>query len=287
MSNTTPENAPQFIDIDAIFKAKNKQAYNLTPRFLLSYIKNIVHQDEINEALRLNKDLQGLPFIDAILKQFGVKVFYEGLENIDADKRWLVASNHPLGGLDGMALMWVVGKVKKDIVFPVNDLLMNLSNIKELFIPINKHGSNSSNLKIIDDTFASDKGMIYFPAGLCSRKINGEIIDLEWKKTFISKCKKYNRAIIPCHVSGKNTNRFYNISNVRNRLKIKANLEMFFLVDEMFKQKGKEIVITFGKPIPPSTFDDKMSDLQWAEKLKQFTYNPDFNKESDFTALKF
>jgi putative hemolysin len=273
-----------FLDLDRVIAGKNPRLLRILPRFVLNYLKKIIHQDELNKIVRNNHNLTGVDFLDACLKGYGVKIIYHGLENIPADGRWIVASNHPLGGLDGMALMWVVGKVRKDIVFPVNDLLMNIPNLKDLFIPVNKHGSNISYAKAIDETFASDKAMLFFPAGLCSRKQKGGICDLEWKKSFITKARAHKRDIIPCFINGRNSNWFYNLARFRTFLGIKANIEMLYLVDEMFKQRDKEIVITFGKPISYTIFDKKKTDLTWAQLLKSHVYSLEKNSNSLFVA---
>jgi len=271
-----------FFDLERVIATKNPGLLRILPRFVLNYLKKVVHQDDLNEIVRNNRNLYGLDFLDACLKGFGVKIKFNGLENIPADGRWIVASNHPLGGLDGMALMWVVGKIRKDIVFPVNDLLMNIANLRGLFIPVNKHGSNAGNARIIEDTFASEKAMLYFPAGLCSRKQKDGICDLEWKKSFITKARAHKRDIIPCFINGRNSDWFYNIARIRAFLGIKANLEMIYLVDEMFKQRDKEIVITFGKPISYTIFDKKKTDLFWAQILKKHVYSLAKNRNSLF-----
>jgi putative hemolysin len=196
----------------------------------------------------------------------------KGLENIPATERCIIAANHPLGGLDGMALMLAVSQVRKDIVFPVNDILLNIKNLRELFIPINKHGSNAENIKIINDTFASDNVICYFPFGLVSRKSKGDIKDLEWKTTFLSKARRFKRDIIPTHISGRNTNFFYNLANLRKSLKIKANIEMLYLPDELSKQKNKILVFTFGKAVPYGFFDKRHSMTEWAELMRQYVY---------------
>jgi putative hemolysin len=206
----------------------------------------------------------------------------KGDENLLLTERFVVVSNHPLGGLDGMALMWAVGRKKPDIATPVNDFLMHLPNLKPLFIPVNKHGSNATNIAVFDETFASDKTVVYFPAGLCSRRINGEILDLEWKKTFLSKARKSNRDILPVHISGKNSSFFYNLANLRKFLRIKANIEMLYLVDEMFGQKNKDIVITFGKPVPLEAFDKRRNDRDWAALLRKHVYKLEKNPETTF-----
>lgn len=261
-----------FIDVEKIIASKSKEALKYTPRFILSYLKRIVHQDYINNFLEIHKDKFGLDFVKAVLDEFQVRVHVQGIENINPTKKYIVAATHPIGSLDGLALMHEIGKIRKDIIFPVNDLLMNLPNLQSLFIPVNKHGSNVENARIIDKAFASNVIMLYFPAGLVSRRKKGIIKDLEWKKTFIRKSRDYQRDVIPTYIEGINSSFFYTLANWRARLGIKMNLEMLYLADEMFKQFGKEIKIIFGKPIPYQTFDRSKKDLAWASEVKKQVY---------------
>lgn len=277
-----PEISKEFINLEKLFQDKNPKLYRLIPTFVFKYLRRVIHQDEINANLYEFRDLHGIDFIKAVLNRFGVIIHSKDLKNLPATGRYIIVSNHPLGGLDGMALMQEIGKVRTDFLFPVNDLLMNLPNLKQLFIPINKHGSNTENIQLFNDTFASDFLLLYFPAGLVSRKQGKEIIDLEWKKTFLSKAIQYQRDIIPVHISGRNTNFFYNLANWRKKLGIKANIEMLYLVDEMFKQKDKTITITFGTPIPIKVFDKRYSNNQWAKLLKEHVYKLGSSDESVF-----
>jgi putative hemolysin len=260
------------IHVEKVFRDKNPGLARWIPGFVFSILRRVIHEQEINEFLFTNKNRDGLDFVDAIIEGFGAIVKTEGEHNIPLQGRYIVASNHPLGGLDGVALMQVMGRVRNDIIFPVNDILTYLPNLQVLFIPINKHGSNTENVKIIHQTFESDKMILYFPAGLVSRKQNGIIKDLEWKKTFIAKAKQYHRDILPVHIEGKNSSFFYNIANLRKKLGIKANIEMLFLPDEMYRQKNKVIRIKIGKPIPYQTFDEKFNANEWAEKVKTHIY---------------
>ncbi len=279
----------QLIDIEAVFRQKNPKLFKAIPAFVFSYLKRVIHQDQINTFIQRSKHLYGLDFVDAAIAEFNPTIILNGLENIPLNDRIIVASNHPLGGLDGIALMQAVGKVRTDIRFPVNDILLYLDNLKPLFIPINKHGSNAENIRILNDTFAGDDVICYFPFGLVSRKKGGKIYDLEWKKTFLSKAKKYKRVIIPTHIAGRNSSFFYNLSNLRKRLGIKANIEMLYLADEFFKQYNKEIIITFGQPIDYKVFDKSKTDQEWAIQLRNFVYklgkNPQetFNPETHYT----
>lgn len=267
-----PRVTDKFFDVEKIFAGKNSRLAGMMPGFVFNLLKRIIHQDELNKCIWDNRDQWGTDFAAAILENMkvGVKVINE--DNIPKKGRDLMVANHPLGGIDGMALMAEMGKYRHDIIFPVNDLLMNIPNLYELFIPINKHGSNAENVQILNDTFASDMLMLYFPAGLVSRKKSGVIKDLEWRKTFLTKAKAYQRDIIPVHIGGWNSNFFYNLANLRKRLGMKANIEMLFLVNEMFNLQLKELPMTFGQAIPYTFFDRRKSDLQWAADLREYVY---------------
>ena len=281
--NINSQSSDKFIDVKKVIGNKNPKLLKALPNFVINYLKRILHEDEINEFINRHSDKFGLEFVEQIVLEFSKSVDVIGLENIPIDSRIIIASNHPLGGLDGVALMHVAGKVRHDILFPVNDLLMNLQNIKSLFIPINKHGTNSQNLRVINETFASDVSVLYFPAGLVSRKQkHGIIKDLEWKKTFISYAKKYKRNIVPTFIDGRNSDFFYNLANFRKRMGIKQNIEMLYLVNEFYKQKDKNLGIYFGKPISYTVFDKRFSDLEWADKIKSHVYKLKENNVIDF-----
>ena len=181
------ENNEKLIDVKKVTADKNPKLLKVFPNFIINYIKRIVHEDEINEHIINNKGIDGIEFVkNTLFKLFGVNIQYEGLENLKKSQRYIVTSNHPMGGLDGLAIMYVVSIVNPNIKVPVNDLLLYIPNLKTLFLPINKHGrQNVEAAKEIEKAYASDAVIIYFPAGLASRKINGEIMDLEWKKSFI------------------------------------------------------------------------------------------------------
>lgn len=275
-----------FFDVERIFSSKNGKLARLLPGFFFRYLIRIIHQERLNKFMWENKDKTGLEFVAAILKGFGVHPQVTGLERIPATGRWIIASNHPLGGMDGVALLNAVGRVRKDVVFPVNDLLMNIPNLFELFIPINKHGSNAENIQIINDSFASDTSILYFPAGLVSRKQKGVIRDLEWKKTFLTKAKKYKRDVIPVFITGRNSDFFYNLANLRKKIGLKANIEMLYLVNEMVHLKDKNFHIYIGHPIPWQTFDRRFTDQQWSDLVKAHVYSMKDNPDLQFPYLQ-
>lgn len=260
------------LDVKKVFQEKAPAISKWIPGFVYSFIKRKVHQREINEFLFENKDKFGLDFIEAALKRLDIKIKVNGLDNIPVSGKITIAANHPLGGPEGMGMMKVVGKVRKDITFLTNDILMSIPNLKAFFTPVNKHGSNTDYVQLFKQAFEGEHAVLIFPAGLVSRKQNGKIEDLIWKSSYISRAIKYDRTIVPCHIDGKNSNFFYNLSRVRGFLKIKANLEMFLLPDEMFKQQGKTITFTFGKPVPNTIFDNRMNRHKWSALFKRYVY---------------
>lgn len=273
-----------FIDIEKVIASKSEKLARGLPGFIIRYLKRILHQDEINEFLYNNRNKYGIDFVNAVLDYFDINVNVNGFENLPAEGRYVLVSNHPLGGLDGMALMSTISSKRNDFVFPVNDLLLFVPNVRDLFVPINKHGKNVDNIRTFDDAFASDKLILYFPAGLVSRKQKGVIKDPQWKKTFITKARKHKRDIIPVHIGGRNSNFFYNLANLRKALNIKSNIEMLYLPNEMFKQQDKNIPVTFGEPLPINLFDrKKKKDIDWAALAREHIYSLIDNTASPLT----
>lgn len=272
--NKYPPISKHTIDIRKVIKSKNKRLAKILPGFIISYLKRILHEKDLNNLLYEKRDKYGFDFVDEVLKSFELDISVEGLENVKNEDRFIIAANHPLGGLDGISLIQTVSRVHSNIRFPVNDFLLYLTNMKYLLIPINKVGKQSiSTAKEFDNALASDINILYFPAGLASRKVKGKIVDLEWKKTFIQKAKKHERNIIPTFISGQNSDFFYRLANFRKFFRIKTNIEMFYLVDEVYKQKGNKLKIVFGKPIPYSSFDKSKKDVEWAKYVKEIVYN--------------
>lgn len=265
----------KFIDVENVIAGKNPGLLKILPRFILSYIKKVLHEDEVNDFISRQGDKYDIAFANEIIKEFGVTIISTGKENIPKTGGIVLASNHPLGGVDGVALIKMIGEVRPDIKFFANDILMNIKNLSGVFVPVNKHGRHSSeNIATIEKMYRSDYAIPIFPAGLVSRKQSGVIKDLEWKKSFVTKSREYKRNIIPVYVDGQNSDFFYNLALWRKRLGIKVNIEMFYLVDEMYKQKNKTINIVFGKPIPYTIFERRhtFTDYQWAQKVKEHVY---------------
>lgn len=266
----------KIIRLDIAKVVKSKAPNTFVPTFIVKYLQRIVHEKDFNKLFEDSKGKKNLDFIEASFDLFNVKASINNMNDLPpADGKYIFASNHPLGGLDGLALGLILGRqYDEKVKLFTNDILMHVSPLKEMFIPINKVGSQGKNhAEILQDFFNSDHHLITFPAGMCSRKVNGKIIDLDWKKSFISKAIQYKRDVVPVYFEGRNSTFFYNLANLRKFLGIKLNIEMLFLADEMFKQKGSNFNIVVGKPIPWQTFDKSKPLTQWAQWVREIVYS--------------
>ena len=242
-------------------------------RWIVRLLSRLLHVKDINDTLDACGDKEGVEFAKAAMDYLNITVKLNNSERIPKDGNPIIIANHPLGGPDGMALIAAVGTVRDDILFPVNDFLMYIEQLKPVFVPIDKVHGNRNTADGINAAFAGQNVLLYFPAGLCSRRIKGKIVDLEWKTTVIKKAIQHQRDLIPVHIEARNRRRFYTIANWRKRLGIKFNFEMALLPGEMFAQRGKTFRMTVGEPIPWQTLDDGTPAIEWAHRLHDQIYN--------------
>ena len=241
------------------------------PRFAVNFFKRRIHQDEINDCIMKAEHYCGAGFFDEALKYVGITYKMRGIENLDMSKKYVFACNHPLGGPEALIIGSLFRQIYGDgFKVPSNQLLMNMKPLKEFFVPVNVISSKQSrDLGVkIAEMFSSDMQVLVFPAGLCARKIKGKVTEMPWKKMFVTQSRKYEKDIVPLHISGFNSKRFFFFSWLSRLLKLKFNLGMLFLVDELFNKKGQEFVITIGKPISYTTLDKSKTDLEWAAEIK-------------------
>jgi len=247
------------IDLEALIQSKNPRLLKWLPRFVLSFLKRKLHQDEINAFLLENGHLQDHAFCEAI------------------------ALNHPLGGMDGVALIHAIREKRPDVALIVNDLLLNIKQLSNLFVGINKFGRNNGGVRQnIRGAFEKEQVVIIFPAGMVTRIHYGQIIEPEWKKTFVTYARELNRPIIPIYIDGRLSKTFYRINRWRKRLGIKANIEMFLLADEMYKQKKGKISFVIGAPLTNEIIPKTLDDYSAANWVKNHVYSlkPSYEKSN-------
>lgn len=266
------------IDIDNILESKMGTKAKFVPGFVVRWLKRITHEDQVNAFLWEKRGLSGTEWLTECVKYLDMTLNIVGEENLpdkNDGKLYTFVSNHPLGGEDGVALGSIIGRhYDGKFRYLVNDLLLNLPGLKPVSIGINKTGKQSRDFpRMVEAGFQSDNHMLMFPAGLNSRKINGVIHDLPWKKTFITKSVEYHRDVVPIYFSGRNSERFYRIANWQHRLHLKVNIAMLFLVDEMYRNVHETFTVKIGKPIPWQTFDKSRKPAEWATWVEDIVYD--------------
>lgn len=260
MDNTqenTPENSRhplQTIDLTGIIRTRvGGWKGKMIPGFMLRGLERLVRQDELNAMLRYAYPAEGSEFSEKILEHLNIRLDVRGLEDLPCDEPLVFASNHPLGGLDGIAMVAVLGRHYGDgeIAVLVNDMLMNVTPLRDVFLPINKYGRQGrKSAEAINRAYEEGKQLLVFPAGLVSRLgDDGVIRDLKWQKAFVSKSLEHGRRVVPVHFEALNSKRFYKAARLRKKLGIKVNLEQALLPGELVKAGGTTFRITFGKPI--------------------------------------
>lgn len=271
------------INVRKVFQDKNPKLARWIPGFLFGFFERLIKQDELNRMLVKAKGLKGVDFARSCFEEIGVNIESRNAHFVPKTGRLILAANHPLGGLDGMGYISEVYKVRTDVKFLVNDILMNVKPLQEVFLGVNKHGANAKKSLIqVERQFASDSATLIFPAGMVSRNQNGKIFDLKWNKSFITKSVKYQTDIVPTFVEALNSKRFYRVAKWRKRLGIKLNIEMLLLPSEMFHQKGKTIVFHFGKPIPAYLIKNIGEHHKIANAMRHFVYLLKDNPNADF-----
>lgn len=265
------------IDLDLILSSKMGSKAKFVPRPFVSWLKRVIHQDEVNRFLWESRHLSGTEWLEECVRYLDMTLQIVGEENLaakDDGKLYTFVSNHPLGGADGVALGSIIGRhYDGRFRYLVNDLLMNLPGLAPVCIPINKTGSQSRSFpQMVEDGFKSGNHILMFPAGICSRRIDGKVQDIAWKKTFITKSVEYQRDVVPIHFSGSNSDFFYKLASFSDKYVKKINIAMLFLVDEMYKNVHKSFQVTIGKPIPWQTFDKSKSASTWAQEVRSRVY---------------
>lgn len=264
----------KYIDLDLSIQKCNSALLKKLPRWMVSILKKIVKQDEINRVLNKFEDSEGIEFLSKLLEELGVKIEIEGAENLPEDGRCFFAANHPYGFLDGLILTHTVGTKYGKLKAIGNDSFLLAPHLKPIIAAVNVFGSNSKEyLMALEELFASDYPITHFPAGVVSRIRNGKVADKDWQKSFIKQSIKFDRPIVPFHFLGRNSYLFYFIYLFRTAFGIKQNIELMLLPSEIFNKKNTTIRVRIGKPILPATFDKSKTMVQWAQYVRQQVYS--------------
>lgn len=264
------------VDIKSVLKESKSGFYRNLPNFIVNWIRKVVREDDLNKHHLKNKELEGIEYVKAVLfDEFKVKLNIVGQENIDKNKKYVYVANHPLGAIDALSFLVLVHNIHGNVVSPSNQLFEYIPNLHSLIVGINVFGQNTKEkAKQINEAFESGVPIMIFPAGEVSRKRAGKIIDPQWQKTFVTKALQYKRDIVPVHITGQNSKKFYRTANIRKFFGIKMYIETMLLPQEIFKQIGSELTLTIGKPFSHEEIKtSKIPHIDWAEKIKKYVYS--------------
>jgi putative hemolysin len=267
------EEALKVIDIRKVIRNSNSVFFKSLPDFMINSIEKLIHQDEMNTTWYKYREKSGVPFINDILKEWNIEIDIRGSSNIPASGKYIFVANHSVGAIDSLAFMSMIYRFYPDVVSPSNELFNYIPNLKPVILGINVFGKNTrETIEKLNSLFESDTQVMIFPSGEVSRRKKKVISDQVWQKSFITKAIQYKRDIIPVHVSGRNSNLFYTVANLRKFLGIKMYIETALLPREMMKQKNSSVTLTIGRVIPYQTFTKEKSHWEWAQYLKENVY---------------
>lgn len=256
----------------------NKIIENKTGRKLAKpvvyLLEKLIHQKEINTFLKEHQNKEGIDFLDAILEKQRISINWINKNKLPSQSRCIFVCNHPLGALDGISIASSLAHIYGDIRYLVNDLLYNITPLQEIFLPVNTLGNQKKEtINNIKKAMSSDVAIASFPAGYCSRLIDGKIQDIEWKKSFITQAIEYKRDIVPLYFDGRNSQHFYQIDKWRKKLGIKFDIATILLPDEMFRAKGKTYNIIVGNLIPYTELENiGKNHKEVANKIREISY---------------
>lgn len=239
----------------------------------------LICQKHLNHYILSLHPRTGADFAQGLLDGQGNTYTLRGEENLPGPEdagHYILTSNHPLGAFDGIAYVAIFGSRYPKFRIPVNDMLMYIDGLKDSFLPVNTLGRQKrEDMERVNAAFRDPETLILtFPAGFCSRLIDGRIQDIPWKKSVITQAIESHRDIIPLHFDGRNSWFFYLLERFRRLLGMKFNIGTVLLPRQMIHQsRNKHYVITIGKPIPWQTFTQDRTPQQWAEWLRQQTYS--------------
>ncbi len=266
---------PKQIDFKKIIRNQKNNSIRKLPNFAIAIIKKILKEKQLNQFIAVTGHKYNYEFIESTIEYFNVKQKIYGFEKLDPNKSYIFVSNHPIGGWDFAVIISALRKKYSDIKVIANKVLMSLDNIKDMLIPVGVFDKTTQAEKdYIQAKLSNPKTQIItFPAGLVSRIKKGKVTDTPWHRSFVRHAVETKREIVPIFVDAVNSRFFYNIARLRKFLRIKTNIELFFIIGEQFKKNNKTIPIYIGDPIPYQKITEDKSHLEWAREIQEITSN--------------
>lgn len=266
---------------DPAFLKRYPKFWRKIIRWLIGFLFN---EDEINQYLDKLKNYNDFDFVNKLFEElnFETQLSNEGLSRIPAEGAVILTANHPLGALDGLALINAISKVRKDVKVIASDIVTYIPNISNLIIPVDFEGfeERKQNLKNIEESLKKDELVVFFPSIYVSKYHFGIIQDSPWQQGAVNLAEKFDIPILPVHIDGKNTRLFYYIASLNKEI------SQFMLFREVLKKRNEAINLTIGKLIPGSSFSGKSISRGYETKmLRKHVYNLGRNKREVYNTV--
>ncbi len=262
------------IDIEKIYReAYPNVKVSKHHRYLLKILKKLVHQDDFNSVIKKNQHLRGFAFLDKLLQyfKFSYQISPESYKNIPSEGRLLIVANHPIGTLDGLALVKLIRSVRPDVRIVANQVLFHIEPLQSVFLPVDiLAGTNSfkAAYQAMLEALEKEQAVILFPAGEVSRVTAKGVRDGKWKTGFIKLAKKTGSPILPVYIKASNSFFFYGASMLYKPM------STLLLVEEMFNKKNQELKFLVGSPIPFQEISkSELNNKQLAQLFRKHVLN--------------
>jgi len=251
----------------------------------LTLLKKLIYENEINDFLRSHTQDKGFNFVDRVFEffNFNYTISSKDKSRIPASGRVVIIANHPIGSLDGLAILKLVSEVRDDVKIVANDMLMNFEALHELFIPLDNMtgGGARRSYKRVIHALKQDQAIIVFPAGEVSRVRPTGVRDTQWRPGFLHFARKSQSPILPVHIHAKNSLLFYGASAIFKPL------GTALLAHEMFNKRSSSIHFSVGDLIPSESLKtDQLLDRTLVKRIKKHLYNIGHSNTNTFSTQK-
>lgn len=260
------------IDLPSLAKKVNPTLAKLIPRFMYRKFEKLLHLEEVNSFFEEHYDDDPQTFLDSVVSYLDLKIALEGrgIEALEAleGERVVFASNHPFGGPEAMVLFSIVHRLFPDAKLVAQSFLKFIKPVETACV------FNKRDVKTLMEAVNNRSSLLFYPAGYCSRVLsNGEIFDYDWKPSFVRIARRQRMPIVVVYTDGELSKKVHWWTRLRKFLRIKLSIETIFLVDEMYKLRGKTLRMVVGSTITPEMIEStKMSDNLLSDKLRQYCY---------------
>ncbi len=233
-----------------------------------SLLKRLFYEEEFQQFAANHRHLKGLDMVEQVLEHLDIlcTISARDLEQIPEHGPLVIIANHPTGTLDGLALMYAVSRVRRDVKVVTNRMLTHLEPLSSLFIPVDNMGGKTAKTSLVQmEQHLQNAGvLIFFPAGEVSRPTRKGIRDKKWHSGFIKLANKLRAPLLPVHIQAHNSLLFYASTLVS------PTLSMLLLMQQMFRRRHSQLPIKIGQQIGwDNWYSTTLSPREMAEQCRQ------------------